>query len=223
MLILSVVAMFTTNSRAGILISLVSLVLACLALCYRALPRRGGIAATIVIGGFCALLLLQVFGGRVVSRFNAEGLSDEGRLNTYHSTIAMVVDHPWVGTGLGTFPWAFPAYRSNQASIQGVWDRAHSTPLELTAELGIPLAGLIVFAWLWVFVRLIRGIRERRRDQIVPVAALSVAVLAVVHSSIDFSLQISGFAIPVFSLVGAGLAQSFSSRSSSRLNKTGSL
>jgi O-antigen ligase len=214
MLMLSIVAMLLTNSRAGVLISFISLVLAFFALCYRDLPRRGGIAVTIMVGGFCALLLLQVFGGRVVSRFDAEGLSDEGRLNTYRSTIEMIADHPWVGTGLGTFPWAFPAYRSNQASIRGVWDRAHSTPLELTAELGIPLAGLILFAWLWVFVRLIRGVRERRRDQIVPVAGLSVAVLAVAHSSIDFSLQISGFAIPVFGLIGAGLAQSFSNRES---------
>jgi hypothetical protein len=31
------------------------------------------------------------------------------------------------------------------------------------------------------------------------------------HSVIDFSLQIPGYAIVVFSLVGAGLAQSFSS------------
>jgi hypothetical protein len=46
----------------------------------------------------------------------------------------------------------------------------------------------------------------------VPIAALMIAVLALLHSLIDFSLQIPGYAIIVFALLGAGLAQSFSSR-----------
>jgi hypothetical protein len=45
----------------------------------------------------------------------------------------------------------------------------------------------------------------------VPVGALAVAILGLAHSIIDFSLQIPGYAIVVFALVGAGLAQSFSS------------
>ena len=53
------------------------------------------------------------------------------------------------------------------------------------------------------------GVRSRRRDLIVPVSALSVALLAVLHSLVDFSLQIPGYSIPALALVGAGLAQSF--------------
>jgi hypothetical protein len=58
---------------------------------------------------------------------------------------------------------------------------------------------------------LIRGVRIRRRDLIVPVGALAVAIIGLTHSVIDFSLQIPGYAIIVFALVGAGLAQSFPS------------
>ena len=58
---------------------------------------------------------------------------------------------------------------------------------------------------------MIRGVRVRQRDLIVPVGALSVAMVALLHSLIDFSLQIPGFAVVVFALVGAGLAQSFKS------------
>jgi hypothetical protein len=36
----------------------------------------------------------------------------------------------------------------------GVWDLAHSTPLELAFDLGLPLAGLIVLAWLIVLYQL---------------------------------------------------------------------
>ena len=158
------------------------------------------------IGGLVALIFLQILGGNVSGRFDVQGLSDEGRLETYRSTLRMIADHPWFGTGLGTFVWSFPAYRSANVSMWGVWDRAHSTPLELAADLGLPLAGLIVLAWLVVLAVLIRGVRIRRRDLIVPVAALAVAILGLAHSIIDFSLQIPGYAIVVFALVGAGLS-----------------
>jgi O-antigen ligase len=211
MLLLCLVAMLMTNSRAGIVLSLVALVVAFVGFFHRNLPRRGGVAAALVIGGLIALGLLQILGGNVTGRFEAQGLSDEGRLDVYRSTLRMIADHPWFGTGLGTFVWSFPAYRSGNISMWGVWDIAHSTVLELASDLGLPLTGLIALAWLIVLFVLIQGMRRRRRDLIVPVGALAVSILGVAHSVIDFSLQIPGYAIVVFSLVGAGLAQSFSS------------
>jgi O-antigen ligase len=211
MLLVCVAAMLMTNSRAGIVISLGALVVAFAAFFHRDFSSRGAMATTLAISGIVALLVLQVLGGNVGGRFDVQGLSDEGRLETYRSTLRMIADHPWFGTGQGTFVWSFPAYRSAKVSILGVWDRAHSTPLELASDLGLPLAGLIVLAWLIVLGVLIRGIRIRHRDLIVPVAALTVAILGLVHSFVDFSLQISGYSIIVFALVGAGLAQSFPS------------
>jgi len=58
---------------------------------------------------------------------------------------------------------------------------------------------------------LISGIRIRKRDRTILVGSLMVAILGLAHSLIDFSLQIPGYAIIVFALLGAGLAQSFSS------------
>jgi O-antigen ligase len=216
MLLLCLAAMVMTNSRAGVVLSLMALIVAFVGFFYRALPRRAGVAAAVVIGGLMTLVFLQVLGGNVSGRFDVQGLSDEGRFDVYHSTLRMIADHPWFGTGLGTFVWSFPAYRSANISMWGVWDRAHSTPLELASDLGLPLAGLIVLAWLIVLGVLMRGVRKRRHDLIVPVGALVVAILGLAHSVIDFSLQIPGYAIVVFSLAGAGLAQSFSSNNKNR-------
>ncbi len=218
MLLLCLAAMLMTNSRAGIVLSLIALIAAFAAFFHRDLPRRGGIAAALAIGGLIALILLQALGGNVSGRFEVQGLADEGRLETYRSTLRMIADHPWFGTGLGTFVWSFPAYRSANVSMWGIWDLAHSTPLELASDLGLPLAGLIGLAWLIVLAVLTRGVRIRRRDLIVPVAALAVAVLGLAHSCIDFSLQIPGYAIIVFALTGAGLAQSFSSNNKYNLS-----
>ena len=219
MLLVCLAAMLMTNSRAGVVLSLMALVVAFAVFFYRDLPRRVGVAAALAIGGLIALLLLQILGGNVSGRFDAQGLSDEGRLETYRSTLRMIADHPWFGTGLGTFVWSFPAYRSANISMWGVWDKAHSTPLELASDLGLPLAGLIVVAWLIVLGVLIWGVRFRRRDLIVPVGALAVAIVGLTHSFIDFSLQIPGYAIVVFALVGAGLAQSFTSNHSNNDRK----
>ena len=158
-----------------------------------------------------ALLLLETLGSGVNSRFDLDRLADGGRWEAYKSTLKIIADHPWLGTGLGTFSLIFPAYRSESVPIVGIWDRAHNTPLELASEVGIPLALLVIMAWIVALVFLARGIRTRRRDVILPIAGCLVALLAIFHSNIDFSLQIPGFSIIVGAVVGGGLAQSFRS------------
>jgi O-antigen ligase len=165
------------------------------------------------------LLLVQVLGGSVNRRFDAQSLADEGRLDTYRATLHMIADHPWFGTGLGTFVWSFPSYRSAEISLRGVWDLAHSTPLELAADLGIPLAAAIGLGWILVLALLIRASWWRRREGIVPLAALSVALIGLLHSMVDFSLQIPGYAIVAFAVVGVGLGQSFRTSSTDAVDR----
>ena len=93
-------------------------------------------------------------------------------------------------------------------SMVGIWDAAHSTPLDLAAEVGIPLGALVAAAWLIALIILTRGLRRSRREAIAPLAALAVSLIALLHSCVDFSLQVAGYAIVVFGLLGVGLAQS---------------
>jgi O-antigen ligase len=209
MLLLCLLAMFMTGSRAGVVVSLLALVVAFTAFFRRDLPRRTGLVIGFAGGGAVALIVLQLMGGGVNARFDIHGLADEGRLDAYRSTLRMIADHPWLGTGQGTFAYAFPAYRSPNVSVWGTWDMAHNTLLQIAADMGIPIAALVVIAWLVIFAVLIRGTLIRRRGLMVPVAALAVALLAVLHSMVDFTLQIPGYSIVALSLVGAGLAQSF--------------
>jgi O-antigen ligase len=212
MLFLCLGAMFMTRSRGAVILSLFALVVAFAAFFRRDLPKRSGLFATLSGGCAAMLILLQLMGAGVNSRFDLEGLSEGGRLETYRATLRMIADHPWFGTGLGTFAEAFPAYRSPNVSMWGRWDLAHNTLLEIAAEMGIPIAALVALAWIVIFAVLLRGTFVRRRDLIVPVAALAVAMLAVLHSLIDFSLQIPGYAVVALAVVGAGLAQSFRGR-----------
>lgn len=209
MLFICLAAMLMTRSRAGAMLSLAALILAFITYFHRDLPRYWHMVGAISGGCAIVVILLQLMGGGITGRFDAQGLADEGRFATWRATLRLIADHPWFGTGQGTFVWSFPAYRSADVSMRGVWDHAHNTLLELAADMGIPLACLVVIGWILIFAVLIYGVRERRQDLILPVSGVAVAVLAISHSLIDFSLQIPGFSIPVFALIGAGLAQSF--------------
>jgi hypothetical protein len=209
MLMLCLLALFMTGSRAGVILSLLALIIAFVMFFRRDLPRRTGFFTTLAGAGVAALLVLQLMGGAVNSRFAAQGLADEGRLDTYRATLRLIADHPWFGTGQGTFALAFPAYRSSNVSVWGTWDMAHNTLLQLAADMGIPVAAIVVVAWCVIFAVLLRGALIRRSGLSCPVAALAVAVLAVAHSMVDFSLQIPGYAIVALALIGAGLAQAF--------------
>jgi O-antigen ligase len=209
MFILCLAAMLMTGSRAGVVISLAAMIAAPAVFFRRRWSRRRGRVLVVAAGIGLALVLLETLGAGVSSRFDLDRLADGGRLEAYRSTLRIIADYPWLGTGLGTFPWVFPIYRSAAVSTWGVWDRAHSTPLELASEIGVPAALIVAVAWIVVLAVLIRGIRNRRRDLVMPVAGCLVALVALLHSTIDFSLQTPGFSIVVAAVVGCGLAQSF--------------
>jgi hypothetical protein len=204
-------ATFMSGSRAGVILTLTALVASFTIYFRQDLPRRSDIAAAALGAGALAIVLLQFMGGRVNARFDAQGISDEARMAVWRATLRMIADHPWFGTGQGTFVWSFPAYRPGDISMWGIWDRAHDSLLEIAADMGVPLAVLVAVGWLIIFAVLIHGIRVRRRDLLIPISAAAVAAIAVLHSLVDFSLQIPGYSIPAFALVGAGLAQSFAS------------
>ena len=185
-------ALLMSASRAGVIVSMLIFVAAFTFFFRRDLPKRSGLAVLVAGATGVALVLVQVLGGAVNQHFETQNL-----------------DHPWFGMGLGTFVWSFPAYRSSEISLRGVFDLAHSTPLELAADLGIPLAAAIGLAWILILALLIRASLRRRRDGIVPLASLSVALIGLLHSMVDFSLQIPGYAIVAFAVVGGGLGQSF--------------
>jgi len=213
MLFVCLAAMFMTNSRGGVLVSLAVIIMGFMMYFGRDLSWRGlaiALAGCAVMG----LLLLQVFGGKIGIRIDVQGLSDAGRLSAYRSMLRIIADNPWFGTGLGTFASAFPAYRSNDISMWGVWDIGHSTPLEFASEMGLPLTAVVALAWAAAFAVLLRTLRGRRMMITVPLSALTVALIALLHSSIDFSLQISGYSIVVFALLGLGISRAIQEISS---------
>ncbi len=202
------ISVFLTLSRAGAILTIVSLALTGGVLLKRQYPRAAS-SALIATGVILAsLAVLELLGGRVGLRISQAGLIDENRWHVYRASLAIVTEHPWIGTGLGTFPEVFPAYRPPELASPLVWDRAHSSLVELAIEMGVPFTGAVIALWIYLLVWLVRGCYARQRGIRFPAAGLGVFLLGSLHSLVDFSLQIPGYAIVFAAVTGCGLAQS---------------
>jgi O-antigen ligase len=155
-----------------------------------------------------SLIVIEVLGAGVAERIDMQGITDSSRASAYRSTLEIIKEAPWFGTGLGTFQWTFPSYRSLDLSVRGRWDRAHSTPLEICAEMGIPMCLLVLVAWGGIAYVFARAIHVNVRKAALPIAAATIFLTVSLHSAIDFSLQTPGLAVIAFAAIGGGLAQS---------------
>jgi O-antigen ligase len=205
MLFVCLTAMFLTNSRGGVLASLLIMVFTFGTFFRQELSSKKRLFVTAVSACGVVLLLLFVMGGKFSNRLGLQGLADEGRLSTYRSTIEIIRDNPWFGTGLGTFRWSFPAYRRDDISAEGIWEAAHSTPLEFASEVGLPMTAIVSVAWLAGILVLVRGLRKQGSTAAASLSALAVSLIALLHTAIDFSMQVAGYSILVFALLGVGI------------------
>ncbi|MEJ1158825.1 O-antigen ligase family protein [Prosthecomicrobium sp. N25] len=199
------VALVSTRSRAGLVATLLGLAVFWVPVLWSShLAGRARGPALAALGAI-ATAAVWIFGGLVLSRFDAEGTVDSSRACTFAATIAIFLEHPILGTGLGTFQDVFPAYRDLDCDIHGYWDKAHSTYLEALQSAGLAggaLLGTGLAALVWA-VR--HGWRSRKRYRFVAAATGGMVAVAATHALVDFSLQIPGFAVYLAVLLGSGL------------------
>ncbi len=129
-------------------------------------------------------------------------LSSGERPEVYQNTINMISDFPVFGTGLGTFQYIYPKYRTPQT--QHYYDHTHNDYLELLSDCGlvgflITLSGFALFFW----KTLTRWLE--RRDPYAKGVALGGGcgiLTALTHSFAEFNLHIPANALFFFILLG---------------------
>ena len=205
---LLLLALFLTRSRGGILATLIGLAVFMAIMIYRALVRRYGKRYAIGMALAAPVTIFLVFfllGGRSIDRLLASGV-DELRLCAYGSTYRAFLDNLLIGTGLGTFDVTFPIYRDARClGLEGLWNRAHSVFLEGFLGLGVVLAPVLAVAYAVIVRSFLIGLGRRRRFRFAAAAGLGGLVLVTLHSMVDFSIQIPGFAIFFAAFLAASL------------------
>src|SRR5438046_3142825 len=130
----------------------------------------------------------------------------------YLITLWSILDAPVLGHGYGTFIDVFPIYRDHSIGSIGVWEQAHNTYLEIFQGLGLVFGSMLVACVLLFMLRCVRGATTRQENVTVPRVVVSAACLVGVHALVDFSLQIQAVTLTFMAVLGAGVAQSESSR-----------
>lgn len=94
------------------------------------------------ISAYGALLGLDT----VMHRFDTIGQAGTKRFDLYLSSIPMLMDHALSGIGFGSYSLLSPVYlKGFPPNIH--WDKVHNEYIQLTIELGIPIA-TVLFVWL---------------------------------------------------------------------------
>ena len=132
---------------------------------------------------------------RVVESIGQTTMQGEDRDEVAGYAIAMWKDYPVFGSGLGSFPSVFPRYSGEGTFFS--YTHAHNDYLEFAAEtglVGIALLGLMVSMSFGVAMRA----QHLRNDPVMrglSFAAMMGILALMIHSSVDFNLQIPANAL----------------------------
>jgi O-antigen ligase len=206
------VALLLSGSRGGVIATGVGLFVVGVLAFRQGKKRSTKPLETMVLGAILVAATLIAFGDAFVANIAERGVRDTGRMAVYLITLWSIFDAPLLGHGYGTFADVFPMYRDRSISVQGAWEQAHNTYLEVFQGLGLVAGSMLVACVLLLAVRCARGAMTRQENVTVPRVAVGAAFLVGVHALVDFSLQIQAVALTFMAVLGAGVAQSASSR-----------
>ncbi|GAA3912603.1 O-antigen ligase family protein [Litoribacillus peritrichatus] len=191
-LAIMVIALVLTHSRMGntaFFFSLIASGIIWLAATKRF--TRGSIALIISLIVIDTMIVGAWFGiDKVAERLEGTAFNKETRDEVNRDTLTLIQDQPLFGTGAGSFYTAFPQYR--QADITLYYDHAHNDYLQFVAEHGligvIPLISIVIAA----LVLSVQTMRKRKtlQMQAMAFAPLMSIIAMLLHSTVDFSLQL---------------------------------
>jgi O-antigen ligase len=189
-------SIFLSGSRGGMIAFVVQMVVLAILLLRK---QSSGWRQPIMLGGFVALVIIFMvwMGGneltkRLVSIHSEtrEELTGGVRFTVDRDCLRMFIKRPFLGWGLGTFPTVYPQFRSFYTLF--FVNEAHNDYLQLLVETGI--AGLSIMIWFLVVAGRRAAFKLNNWTQNpsgqLTVAALLGCIGILVHSFLDFNLQI---------------------------------
>lgn len=134
-----------------------------------------------------------------------ESASMEGRIKAWAGTMDLIKDHPYIGTGPGTYAVEFTKYQP--PGLGSMYIQAHNDYLHFTANMGLIIVPVILWI-LFVFFRM--GFKKvadpSRQTRGFVLAALAAVVAILIHSVSDFNLLIPANAF-AFTVIAGTIKQ----------------
>jgi O-antigen ligase len=206
--LLPIGALFMAASRGGIASFLVQLGLLALLIGQRRGERKHLVTGAVVfLLGTVVVAWLGI--GPTLERFatfQSLEVNEARRLAMMKDSWRIFLDHPWLGTGLGTLQSVYPRYESLYDGK--VVNHAHNDYVEVLAETGVPGALCCLLFIVLLFQSALARLRSSRGplDFALRAGALVACAGLLVHSMVDFNLHIPSNT--VLFLLQAALASS---------------
>ena len=158
----------------------------------------GGRRTVFWLVGLVATLVVIFLLGQRAGFLHFGTTSLESRMDYWRGAVAIAKDHPWVGTGPGTFGSIYPKYKTALTEEAQV---VHNNFLQMWSDSGV--LAFVSYALLWIVA--VRDSFRLARQRVGDAAAMAVCgALAgwTVHGLVDFDLYAPGVALPAFILLG---------------------
>ncbi len=223
LLLVEIVAVIMSRSRAGIVATLFSLMFLVLLAQFK--TRR-----KIWMAGLGAFVLAAVGYGLwiglnpVLSRFEVlqggiQYLEAEGRLRAWQATLGAFHDFPVFGTGLGTFRTIFPRYQTYMVTY--TFTHAHNDYLEVLEETGWIGTLLLWVPIFWLWIKMVRSFftDTRRYRPAVTLGCIGGTLGLLIHSVADFNLHIPANAFVLAVVLGIGYKAACVERKAERIQQ----
>ncbi len=204
---------FLSGSRGGMLAIVVELLI----LAGLLIKQKRGLHTAIGVSVFMAIivgLLVWIGGGELSRRIATAGpqhsdLAGDIRVYINRDGLRMFLKRPILGWGLGSFPVVYPEFRTFYTNF--FVNEAHNDYLQLLVETG--LLGFAIMLWFLVaiFRRALKKIGkwESEMTGAVTLACLLGLSGILVHSAVDFNLQIPANAALFYVMCTIAAAEPF--------------
>jgi O-antigen ligase len=198
-------ALLLTLSRGGWFGSITGLALMAACLLFdRHFKRKGLVLAITGITLTAAFIVLSTT--PVVERILTLTEGDPGtnmhsRIAVWGGAIRMIENHPVLGTGPGTFAFAFTLYQP--PGLDKHYTMAHNDYLHFVSEVGLPLIAVIIWMGLALYRKGFKKLKNPSRlVRGITLGAISGITAILVHSAGDFNLHIPANAL-LFTVLSA--------------------
>ncbi|QRF54346.1 O-antigen ligase family protein (plasmid) [Rhizobium rosettiformans] len=209
-LLLIMAVLFGTGSRMGLFVGVLGVFLTI----FIVLPKQIGagrpvakLLAMVVIALSVLAVILWGYGGQTIERLGSVERASDVRFELYEQTWSMIMARPWSGFGGGAYELAFPLFHQPEVSVDLLWQKAHNSYLGLWADYGLVFGTMPWLILLIVFVRLAICFLSRSTPDYAAASAIVVAIIAMIHALVDFSLEIQGYALLFTAILATGASR----------------